>query len=421
MANNTDSNITLKVAKGFKESLESDIVLLNTVDTQTLEGAGLGTANYGERVKFKRPMQYLSIETADGDITGERNDLIFGSSFGEIQNFITVPVEWGILEEAIRLNELESALKPISEELVTRCETNLGTFMIKNLGLTVGTPGTPITSWDHVAKAGTLMRAIGVPGEKNYVMNPFGETNLAKLTNGLASGAERLVTNAWEDAQLSTKFGGMRALCSNALSSYTSGTATDRAGTLAATPTATYVSTKDTYTQQWSLTGLSDTGTITAGETIEVVGRHYINLKTRQVIKGADGLPINFRATVLVGGTAVSGALTVTVAPCAIYEADGQYNNISSPVTSGDVINILGDASTNYQPNLFYSKAAIGVGFVKLPKLHSTDTVMTMKNGISIRISRYANGDANKNIVRFDCLPAFACFNPLFGGKGWGG
>ena len=421
MANNSDSNITLKVAKGFKQGFEANVVLLNTVDTQSLESAGLGTPDFGESVKFKRPMQYRSKKTADGDISATtRNDIIMGNSIGTVQSVYTVDVEWGILEEALRLNELDEALKPISDQLVTDIETDLGTFMINQSGLTYGTPGVPVTSWDHIAGAGALMKSIGVMGEKNYVMNPFSETNLAKLTNGLASGAESLVTNSWQDAQISTKFGGLRALSSNALSSYTSGTATDRVGTMAATPTATYASVKDSYLQTWSLTGLSAVGTITPGEVIEVTGRYYINLKTRKVIMGANGLPIPFRATVVTGGTAVAGAVSVVVAPAAIFEANGQYNNISSAVTSGDVITILGNASTEYQPNLFYSKAAFGVGFVKLPKLYSTDTVFTTKSGVSIRVSRYANGDKNRNIVRFDALPAFACFNPLFAGRGWG-
>lgn len=421
MANSTDSNITLKVAKGFKKGFEADVVLLNTVDTQSLSDAGLGTPDFGESVKFKRPMQYRSQKTAGGDISAATpNDIVMGNSIGTVQSVYTVNVEWGILEEALRLNELDAALEPIASQLVSDIETDLGTFMIQNSGLTYGTPGTPVTSWDHIAGAGALMKSIGVMGDKNYVMNPFSETNLAKLTNGLASGSESLVTNAWQDAQISSKFGGLRALSSNALSSYTSGTATDRSGTLAATPTATYASVKDSYLQNWSLTGLSSTGTITPGEVIEVTGRYYINLKTRKVVMGANGLPIPVRGTVVVGGTASGGALTVTVAPAMIYEANGQYNNVSSALTSGDVITILGSASTEYQPNLFYSKAAFGVGFVKLPKLSNTDTVMTMKNGVSIRISRGSNFLGNKNLVRFDALPAFACFNPLFAGRGWG-
>jgi len=80
----------------------------------------------------------------------------------------------------------------------------------------------------------------------------------------------------------------------------------------------------------------------------------------------------------------------------------------------------LGSASTVYQPNLFFHEQAFGLGTVKLPKLFSTDTVATTSDGFSLRVSRYADGDANTQKVRFDILPAFATFNPFFSGTGWG-
>lgn len=428
MANNTDSNITLKVAKGFKPGFEASTVLMNTVDTQTLPGSGLGTPDFGETVKFKRPMQYRSKKTTDGDISGgPRNDLIFGSSFGEVQEFYTVDVEFSILEEALRLNELEAALNPIAEQIVADIESDLGTFMIEQSGLTYGTPGTPVDAWSDVAGPGALLNSLGVPnGERFYTMNPFSQTNLADTQSGLASGDNNLVNMAWNRAQISNRFGGLRALASNALSSYQAGALAGESGTVSATPTATYVAAKDTYQQTIVLTGLtvSTTDAVRPGDVIEFTdnGRNYINLKTRRTVMGADGTPINWRATVVTGGdTDGSGDVTVVVSPAAIEEGStGQYNNISSPITAGDAFTILGTADTEFQPNLFYHKAAFGLGFVKLPKLYSTDTVMTMKNGVSIRVSRYADGDVNKNIVRFDALPAFACFNPLLAGHGYG-
>ena len=57
---------------------------------------------------------------------------------------------------------------------------------------------------------------------------------------------------------------------------------------------------------------------------------------------------------------------------------------------------------------------------VKLPKLYSTDTVATTEDGFSIRVSKYADGDANTQKIRFDLLPAFVTFNPFFAGLGYG-
>jgi hypothetical protein len=60
------------------------------------------------------------------------------------------------------------------------------------------------------------------------------------------------------------------------------------------------------------------------------------------------------------------------------------------------------------------------MGTVKLPKLYSTDTIATTEDGMSIRVSKYADGDANTQKIRFDLLPAYATFNPFMAGQGFG-
>lgn len=426
MANNTDSNITQKVAKVFTAPFESSKVLTRAINTQLLNSQGLGQPEYGETMKFKRPTMYRAKETSDGDISASaRNSIISGSSFGTVQNVITVDVEYGTVEEALRLNQLEEILAPAAEELITRVETNLYDFMVKNSGLTYGTPGTPITKWSDVAGTGSTLHAIGCPmgGEKYYVMNPFAGQNLAEA-QGALNAADGLVRTAWQDAQISKNFGGIRGLMSNSFSDYTAGATADRAGTLGATPAATYLAHKDSMIQTISLSGLtaSTTDAVRAGDTIEFPTHSFINIKTRKAINDASGSPLPYRMTVVTGGdTDGSGNVTVTATCAAINEGNtGQYNTINSALTSGDAFTLLGVEDTVYQPSLFFHKQAFGLGTVKLPKLHSTDTVMQTKDGMSVRISKYANGDQNKNIMRFDVLPAFACFNPLFAGRGFG-
>ena len=116
-----------------------------------------------------------------------------------------------------------------------------------------------------------------------------------------------------------------------------------------------------------------------------------------------------------------TGAGTFVLAGPAIYNAtSSQYNTASQAIADNDVVTLLGTENTVYQPNLFFHKDCAGIGTVKLPKLYSTDTVITSKDGISIRISKYSDGDTNKQKVRFDFLPAYAMFNPFFGGQAFG-
>jgi hypothetical protein len=422
MANNFDSNVTRKLARIFLEKFESSRVLCKTVDTQLLQGRF--TPSSGTTVDFKRPHDYKSISTTGGDISSStKSDIVSGKATGTVQNFITVAADYNNIDEAIKMDQLDQILAPMATRVVTDLELKLGEFMINNLGLSYGSVGTATDAWGDVAGAGAWMDSLGVPkdGEWYYVMNPFVNQALANTQSGLSSGSNKLVDTAWEKAQISENFGGMRVLTSNALKTRTNTTAADLAGTITGTPDVTYATHKDTMKQTIGVTGFTAAAVVKAGSIVEITGKTHVSLSTRETILDASGAAVKFRGVVTADvtlGTAGEGNLVV--AGPAIYEATGAYNTTSSAIAASDVITILGTSGATLQPNLFYHGQAIGLGTVKLPKLHSTDTVATTEDGMSIRVSRYSDGDKNQQSVRFDLLPAFACFNPFFGGQGYG-
>lgn len=426
MANNLTSNITRKVMRAFIPAIEKQRVLSKTVNTQVFQGQF--NPSSGDYVDIKRPHQYKAKRTAGGDISAlTANSIIAGKATAQVQNYITVDIDWTNKEEALELDQLEEILKPAAEECVTELETSFCDFMISRAGLSTGTPGTVIDAWSDVAAQMSLMKSIGVPmGEIYSVMNPFTIQNLASAQTGLSADPSRLVQTAWEQAQISTPFAGLRAVTSNSLSTWVSSDAADRTGALSANPDVTYVTHKDTMIQSLSVTGLTAAAVVKAGDIIEFTGtgalaRSFAHQKTHKTILGASGAPVKWRATVTADATMDgSGDGTLLVTGPAIYESGGAYDNISAAIVSGDVFDILGAASTEYQPNLFYHKEAFAIAFVKLPKLFSTDTVATTSDGLSIRVSKYSDGDANTQKIRFDLLPAFACLNPFFAGKGFG-
>jgi hypothetical protein len=420
MANNLSSNTTTPLAKGFLKAVESTRVLTKAVNTQLLSNKFKPSS--GSTVDFKRDHRYSSIETAGGDISGStKSDILSGKATGTVQNMITVATEWSILEQALELDELDKILQPMARQAITTLETNLATYMRNNAGLAHGTVGTVADAWSDVQQTGALMQSVGIPMDSNwnYVMNPFTAGGLADAQNGLTA-ADGLVRTAWERAQISRDFGGMVALTSNALTSFTTGAGADRAGTITGTPTPTYVGAKDTMTQSIGVTAMDAVLPIKAGDVIEVTGRYLVNQDTKELIYDEAGARIPFRATVTADVTLSGGAGTIVVSGAAIFEANGAYNTVDSALATSDVITVLGAASTAYQPNLFFHEQFVGLGTVKLDKLFSTDTVATTSDGFSLRVSRYSDGDANTQKVRFDILPAFAVFNPFFGGVAWG-
>jgi carbon monoxide dehydrogenase subunit G len=421
MANNLNSNVTRKVARVFLDAFESNRVVTKTVDTQLLSGKF--NPSSGSTVDFKRPHDYNSIRTSGGDISSStKSDIIAGKATGTVQNYFTVATEWGNVEEALELDQLDEILAPMARRIVTDLEVDLASYMLKNASLKYGSHGTAVDAWGDVAGAGALMDSLGVPmsADKYYLMNPFTTTSLASAQNGL-NAADGLVRTAWEKSQISSNFGGMMAMTSNALSSFTSGTGADRAGTLSAAPDATYVTAKDTMTQSLAVTAFQANMTVKAGDMVTIADVNRLNLDTKQPMIDAAGNNVAWTGVVTADVTlGASGEGTLVVAGPAIYEANGQYNTVDAAPANGAVVTILSASATLYQPNLFFVKQAFGIGTVKLPKLYATDTIATTSDGMSIRVTKYADGDANTQKVRFDLLPAYATFNPFFAGQGFG-
>ncbi len=430
MANNLASN-TSTFVKRFSQvavpGFESNRVLSKTIDTQWIDGTNGITPQTGSTIYMKRSPLFKAVRTAGGDMTGQTaNDLAIGRIAATVQEYITVWFEYSGLEEVTQLDELERIVEPAFSEIATDLELMVGDFALANAGLTYGTPGEAVDTWKEVAGADAMLSSVGCPesGGRYYLTNHFGKMNLANAQTALDN--EKMVKDAWEKSSVAM-LGNLDVRASNALKNYQAGATTDRAGTLAATPTATFDAHKDTMIQTLSLTGLSTgvTDALRPGDVLEFPTRYAINIKNKQVIMGADGAPVPFRCTVVTGGnTDAAGAVTVTVTNAAIYGASGgqnqQYSTVASALTSGDVFNILGTANATYQPNLFYHKSAIALGTVKLPRLHATDFFLRSKDGLVIRVTQFSDGIVNKQIWRMDVLPVLAAVNPLFIGKGFG-
>ncbi|EHG7888902.1 P22 phage major capsid protein family protein [Citrobacter sp.] len=420
--NNLDSNVSQIVLKKFLPGFMSDLVLAKTVDRQLL--AGEINSSTGDSVSFKRPHQFSSLRTATGDISGQtKNNLVSGKATGRVGNYITVAVEYGQLEEAIKLNQLDEILMPVRQRIVTDLETELAKFMMNNGALSLGSPNTPINKWSDVAQTASFLKDLGVNEGENYaVMDPWSAQRLADAQSGL-HGSDKLIQTAWEDAQISGNFGGIRALMSNGLASRSQG-AFGGTLTVQANPTVTYIAVKDTYQFTVTLAGAtaSVNGFLKAGDQIKFTNTFWLNQQSKQALYNGS-TPISFTATVLQDANSTAGGqVTVTLSGAPIYDAapQQQYNAVSRQVVAGDAVTVIGTASQTMKPNLFYNKFFCGLGTIPLPKLNSIDSAVATYEGFSIRVHKYADGDANVQKMRFDLLPAYVCFNPHMGGQFFG-
>jgi len=120
---NSFNNFTLQIAEEILEQFESKRVLSKTVDTQLLDGKF--NPDSGDTFDFKRPTDYKSIRTPDGDISGgTASDIITGRASGVVQDYITVEVDFSEADQAIKMGNLKKLLNPMSTRLVTDLETD---------------------------------------------------------------------------------------------------------------------------------------------------------------------------------------------------------------------------------------------------------------------------------------------------------
>lgn len=422
MANNFDSNFTRKLARVFLEKFDSSRVLSKNVNTQLLSGKF--DPSTGTVVDFKRPTDYTSVRTSAGDLsTNTASDIITGKASGTVQDYFSVHVDFNEADEALKMDQLDQLLAPMATRIKTDMELDFAAFMMKNCNLVQGSAGIGVSTWDQIAAAGALMQSSGVPMDMPwcYAVNPYTQRSLASNQRSLGGGPDSLVKEAHEQAIITRNFAGFNVFTATTLASYTTGSGADRIGTLAASPDVTYATAKDTMTQTIRITGIADGIVIAPGETIEIAGRNRLNLSTRQPILNESGATVLFRGVVKTGGTVTTGSVSVVISGAAIYESGGAYNTVASAPVAGDVVT-LGCQTQNklVQPNLFWHPQAFGIGSVPLKKLYSTDTIATTEDGLQFRVSKGTSFLENKQLVRFDFRPAYACLNPFFAGHGYG-
>ena len=420
MANDFDSNFSRKLMKSFLNKFESERVLTKNVDTQLFSGKFQGDT--GDTIDVKRTTDYKTSRTSTGDVSGEtKSSIITGKASATVQDYFTSFVDYDEADEAIKMDQLDKLLAPMATRIVTDFETDYAGFMMKNSGLLAGTVGTGVTTWDHVAEAGSIMQASGIPmdGSWCYAANPFTQRKLASDQRSL--GGETGAMTANQRATITENFAGMKVMTATTLASYATGTGADRAGTVVGTPVATYVAAKDTMTQVIGVTAFQANLVVAAGETITVTGRNRLNLSTRLPVIDENGSQVVFTGTVTESVTLDGlGAGNLTITGPAIFESGGQYNTVDSAIAASDVVTLGGAASTIIQPNMFWHKQAYTVASVPIKKLHSTDTIATTEDGLQLRVSKGSNFLENQNLVRIDFRPAYGVMNPFMAGQGFG-
>lgn len=420
MPNNFDSNFTRKLMEKVKGRFESNRVISKKVDVQTFSGGF--NPNSGDTIDVKRPTDYVTTRTSNGDLTGVSSDIITGKASATVQDYISVLVNYDEADEALNMGTDSSRFfDDIARRIVTDLELDFSGYAMKNAGLLSGTPGNGVNSWSEIAQSGALMQSSGVPMNKKwcYALNPYSQVAIANEQRSL--GVNPQAGSALASATVAENFAGMQVMTATTLSSFTSGAGATRSGTLSANPDVTYATHKDTMQQTLAVTGFAANLPVKAGDVIEITPVNRLNLSTRQAVVDETGTKVKFTGTVVSDVTLnASGAGNIVISGPAIYEASGAYNTVDAAPVSGNAVVLKSAASTTYQPNLFWHPDAFTIASVPMKKLHSTDTLWKSDDGLILRCSKFSDGIKNQQTVRFDIRPAYGVMNPFMAGQAFG-
>jgi len=162
--------------------------------------------------------------------------------------------------------------------------------------------------------------------------------------------------------------------------------------------------------------GWSGANTVTVGDIFTVAGVNQVN-----PMSGVSTGNLR-RFAVTEAGADVGADLTIKVTPTLSYVASGPYNNIDALPANTAALSFVGTASTAYPQNLVFHPNAFAL--VTLP-LEMPANVWGAResdsdSGISIRVVKQYDIDADEEIIRLDILYGIKTLYPELAVRLWG-
>lgn len=349
----------------------------------------------GDTLTIRKPAQYV-IRT--GPVMSSQ-DTIEGTTSIVINRYQGVDFNFTSTDLSLKLGVdslKERVIKPAIVELADKVDLDIYS-LFSDVNNWVGTAGNLITNFASFAAGTARLNNGAVPLDmRTACVTPDDAASIKGAISGPASiFAQDIVSAAYRRGQMPDIDNCMTYMAQN-IATLTTGTRTN--GTNNSTVPTTYLATKDTGTQNMTITGLGANATIAAGEVFTFAGVFDVN----PVNKGVQNYLKQFVVTTAATASA-GGAATVTVRPAMI--ATGAYQNISAAPAAAAVLTWKGAASTAFRQNMIFHKNAFALCIVPLVNPPGAVNVTRVSHkGISLRLAPVWDGVNDNNSWRLDLL-----------------
>ena len=384
------------------EILQNNLVLTRNVNRQYDDSFAVEGAKIGSTLRIRLPDRALVTDGAALQVQDDNEQ--FTTLTVASQKHIGV--NFTSAELTMQLDDFaERVLKPRISQLASSIDADVANAY-KTIGNTVGTPGTtPSTSLVLLQAQQKLNENAAVMSPRYATVNPAANAGLVEGMKGLFNPTDT-ISKQFKNGMMGTGVLGFDEInMSQSIKQHTTGSRV-ATGNSVTTTVASQGASSIALTIGSGLT-------VKAGDVFTVAGCFAVNPQTRESTGSL------FQFVALADATAVSTAITVTVAP--IYTSANALATVDSFPASGAAVVFVGAASSQYAQNLVYHKDAITFATADLLLPQGVDmAARAVHNGISLRVVRQYDINNDRMPCRIDVLYGFNTIRPQMGCRIWG-
>jgi hypothetical protein len=384
------------------EILENNLVITRNVNRQYDDSFAVEGAKIGSTLRIRLPDRALVTDGAALQVQDDNEQYTTLT----VSSQKHIGVNFTSAELTMQLDDFaERVLKPRISQLASSVDADVANAF-KYIGNSVGTPGTtPSTSLVLLQAQQKLNENAAVMSPRYATVNPAANAGLVEGMKGLFNPTDT-ISKQFKNGMMGTGVLGFDEInMSQSIKQFTTGSRAATGGTTSAAVTSEGATTI-------SMTVGSGV-TVKQGDVFTIADCYAVNPQTRE----STGSLFQFVAAA--DATAVSTAITVTVAP--IYSASNALATVDTlPATSKAVV-FVGAASTVYPQNLVYHKDAITFATADLLLPQGVDMASrAVHNGISLRVVRQYDINNDRMPCRIDVLYGYSTIRPQMGVRLWG-
>lgn len=403
MATNNLLTINMITNKSL-EIFENNLVITRNVNRQYDDSFAVTGAKIGSTLRIRLPDRAL---VTDGAALVVQDDNEQFTTLA-VSNQKHIGISFSSAELALSLDDFaERVLKPRISQLAASVDADVANAY-RSIGNTVGTPGTTPSTSLVLLQAQQKLNENAVGMSPRYAsVNPAANAGLVEGMKGFFNPTDT-ISKQFRNGMMSTGVLGYDEInMSQSIKQHTTGTRDAGASTVVAATVSTQGASTITLSQA------SVTTTIKSGDVFTAAAVFAVNPQTRQTTGSL------FQFVALADATAVSGTWTVTVAP--MYSAAHALATVDVLPQSGAAVTFVGAAATAYAQNLVYHKDAITFATADLLLPQGVDmAARAVHNGISLRIVRQYDINADVMPCRIDVLYGFSTIRPQAACRIWG-